>query len=268
MKIFRLATVPDLTHTVSSSEFLSQGKYVEPGSLVQKLVERFPYQPPMPTQHRGLTHDPAMEQHHKFVSQLQVGEREMLWRAYIHAMKANIEKRVRNRKQIDNDAQKIADNGGPEEHIAEARFRIMQTWIERFRMEKVFHHLRIKSMDDFKKMMHTFYVRADARDKLMLRLLLKQHGLDPKSLPPPVEYMRMTGKDLEIIRDKIAREHHELLETHTMRHHIAEQLATLAYKETIENHEQVRRWDQRLWNFNTILRSHPGAAAISKAKKV
>ena len=110
MKVFRLVTGPELSQTVSATDFLYKNKYVNPNSMVQKVLEKYPMQPAMPKKHPDPMTDPQMDRNFKFVSEMNAGDRELLWRSYMHAMSKNIDKRIKWRREAETKLQRIADH--------------------------------------------------------------------------------------------------------------------------------------------------------------
>ncbi|MCX6119483.1 MAG: hypothetical protein NT027_18250 [Proteobacteria bacterium] len=204
MKLWNILGNVNLREPVKQTEFLFQEERVKSNLIEKKFEAKFPAVPDLNTSHPALSSDNKNGQFlHKFVSELTFLDRELLVRAYFNAMRDDRIKRLEHRDKEIAMEQKFIDRRAVLKEKDEQQFRIMETWVKRFHMEKVFHQLRIKSLDEFKSLMHLFWVQGDKKAEGMRQLYQAQSGVVPSQLPPRIEWMRVTGQEEEYARLKL-----------------------------------------------------------------
>jgi hypothetical protein len=213
MKLWSILPQVNLRETVDVTEFAIKSDRIKDDLLEKTIESRFPAVKGMPTAHPAL----AAENKNgvdlkKFIAKMKLFDKAMLMYAYHHAIEESTARRIEQRRLDAMAHEKFQDNVATRKELDAQTFRIMQSWISRFRMEKLFHELRIKSLDDFKKLMHMFHVNGDIRGELQQQMFAKQKGTDPSHLPAPIQWMRITGKDEEIARMKHEIEQKNLLQ--------------------------------------------------------
>lgn len=238
MKIFHLLPQPDLTKVTTSTDFAASNKYNEPGSLLIPLENRFPIKREMPIKNPELGKDASLERSYKFISELTVLDRELMMIAYRHAMQDGETRKLRHRDEWETAAQKRADIHAIENESNNQRMSILRGWLKRFHMEKVFKHLKIETMDDFKLLMQHVHHKTDVDKALIHKLLLRQNGRDPSQMISPTDMARISVKEEEVIRLKINFGHKELLAVDEMKRRIAEQQASAAVTQVLQQQQQ------------------------------
>lgn len=237
MKIFHLLAIPDLTSTVKSTDFAQNDKYVEPGSLLIPLEKRFPIQPDMPIQNPNLTHDVTLNRSYKFTSEMRFTDKEFMKMALEHAVAEAMKKRISRRADLESGSQKIADQHAVEIEALYQRESISKGWVKRFHMEKVFQHLGVKTLDEFKRLMHRVHHKQDL-DKLNThKMMLRQNGKDASKMLSPFEIHHLRLAEEEAVRMKLNLTHKELILVDDMKRRLAEQFAAMAKTQISDTHQ-------------------------------
>lgn len=235
MKVFHLLSIPNLAEPMKATEFVYNQKFVEPGSLLIPLEKRVPPQKDMPIINPKLMKDPSLERSYKFVSEMNMFDQQLIIQAYRHALAASAD-RLHTRHQIDErERARRADEHAIAWEIESQRFSIARGWMKRFHMEKVFEHLKIKTMDDLKHLVHIIHERTDIRNNHMHHVMLKQRNQDLGQFLSPIEWARVTGRDEEMIRIKIDLQHKGMLSVNDMQLRLAQQGAAEAMTRIQQN---------------------------------
>ena len=255
MKVFHLVSIPDLKDTIKANDFVYNQKFVKPQSLLIPFGKRFPVQKDMPIQNPQLGKDATMERAYKFASEMNVMDLQLLHLCYQHAVAHDVKKIEKRREGVVKERDHFMDQHAIDKEVYDQRFTILRGWMKRFRMEKVFDHLKLRSMDEYKHLMQLVHHKIDNTNKTMHHLLLKQFNQDPAQNLTPAELEKITGFNEELVRIKINLQHHELLAVNEMQHRLAEQGAAEAMTRIQQNQKMLQM-------HNTS--SHTGQAALLK----
>jgi hypothetical protein len=246
MKIFKLVDIPDLKKPVAPNEFLARAKYERETSLVVKFENRFPADIVMPHEPKELLHNKRLEGERKFLIDLTWSDWELLKIALERTIKKEMTKRADMRWQRERDLDAYNDNKVIVQELFESRFRIFMTWLARFKMEKKFHEMGIKSLDDFKLAMNKFHDKADHSHRVLIELFLRQFGLDPNITPTPIQMERLSGKDELLARLKVEDDRTRLINLDEARLKMAQINAATQIKHHIQIHDQFKSWKESL----------------------
>lgn len=265
MKIFSLLPTVDLSAPVKPSEFAFQEKFVAKGLPEIKYSVKYKPIPDMPIVHPDQVSNPAEQRNYKFVGDMRHGDQEFLDFAYRTSVARDqfriVEARTEKERLLQKDS--MGDQLDSETQVIQRRIAL--SWMQRIYMEKIFNHLRLASMDEFKRVMHQYHRDHDQSSKVQYKLFLRQSGDDPSQLPPVIEWNRKTGKDMEISRVKLDISQKELKILTDMRHRLAQQNAGIAFMASqtiIRNYNDWQKDLDAVKTFNEL--SGPG----SKVKKI
>lgn len=240
MKIFQLLAIPDLRQPVKSTEFAYNEKYVAVGSVLIPFDKRFPIQRDMPTQAPQLTKDLSFERSYKFICEMTPGDKQFIKMAYHNAMAHDVSKKEKRQEIWNRERDRFFDQHAINVEVETQRVSIMRGWLMRFKMEKIFKHLKIESMDEWKRLVDIIHHKGDLNTEKIHQLLAKQFNQDPSQSLTPAQRERMQGLDEEILRLKVSLGRHEILAVSDMQRRLAEQAAALALTRIEQNHDFVR----------------------------
>ena len=122
------------------------------------------------------------------------------------------------------------------------------TWISRFKLERMFEEIGIRTLEDFKRQMHIFNHQADASHQVFINLLLRQLGMEPNHIPSPALMMKITGKDDLIVRMKIEDDRVRLIDLSEARLRMAQLQAAENFAQQQMNQTRMTNWTERLYD--------------------
>lgn len=250
MKVEKILQPVDLKEFIKPTDFAHNNARVAPDLPAKKILERFPFQPPWPSAHPDFARDTAVERNYKFLAEMKLGDPELIKFSYRRLKESADLKRLWTWRLKEKDA----DARAVELETDNQKHRIMETWAQRFYMEKVFAHLRITSMDEFKRIMHNFHVEADNRQLVQKERFLKQAGDDPGH-NPAIRSGHRPGEVADLARMRLELDNRELIVLSDMRHKLAEQNAALITR-SLTDTRLLRDLQQDLRTSGDILKAH------------
>lgn len=212
MKVFRLVDIPDLKSPVAANEFTALNKYERPNSIVMKFDERFPVNIQMPPHPKNLYENPRISGPKASLADLTWTDWQLIHFAAEQSLKKDLINRADQRRSNDYEQINRLANKAVSDELVRAQFRTFMTWISRFKMERMFEELGIRTIEDFKRQMSVFHTQADESHRVFVNLLLRQLGMGPTQIPTPALAMKLDGKDDLIIRMKIENERVRLID--------------------------------------------------------
>jgi hypothetical protein len=250
MKIQKLIDIPDIKTPVAPNEFTASAKYADKNSLVVKFDERFPIDAQMPIQPKNMKQNPAIVGKKESLADLTWLDWQLIHLAMEKALQDELIKRADMRRTNEYETRNRVANKAMSDELFQSRFRIFMTWISRFKLERMFEELGIRSLEDFKRKMHIFNHQADASHQVFINLLLRQLGMEPNHIPSPALMMKITGKDDLIVRMKIEDDRVRLID-------LSEARLRMAQLQAAENFSQQQLSQQRLTNWTERLHEGP-----------
>lgn len=214
MKIPKNAENADLMKSVDSQDFKERDKYESSfdNSMAVKFDIRFPAQPPMPTQPAALRESPNWTLKKKRIQDLTFIDWEWIRMTYIKHVQADEKKRIQEREEqiaaiADQDARVFYEN-----QLSEQKFRILMTWMERFRAERADRKLRLQEHLEF--LDYTRERRTETKQFIRLENFLtrRKKGLESPVPPPPVIYSKDVIKEELMERHALAQRREHLSE--------------------------------------------------------
>jgi hypothetical protein len=204
MKVEKKTDAVDLSQPVESEEFLHYEQF-DPrfgSSMAVRFEQRFPVIPPMPTEPKLLREHPNFARIGSTRQQLSLHDWEWIRLSQMRQVELNKEDRIKTR-----DDRVIAEADRHlhtfyETALREQQFRILMTWMSRFKAERQHRLLRLEEHADFLETMRER--RADNREFLRVDkfLVRRKKGLESPVPPPPVKY------SVDIARAELEDRHH------------------------------------------------------------
>lgn len=212
MKVPKNAENADLFKAVDGLEFREREKYdpVFNNSMAVKFDIRFPAQPPMPIQPTALKDGHNWTMKKKRVEDLTFIDWEWIRMIYLKHVQAEEQKRIKDREE---QVAAIADQDARvyyEKQLSDQKFRILMTWMERFRAERKNRMLRLQEHLDFIDFIHER--RKESKEIIRLEnfLVRRKKGLESPVPPPPVIYARDVVKEELMARHELAQSREKL----------------------------------------------------------
>ena len=246
MKIAKNAENADLFKSVDSQDFKERDKYDDAfeNSMAVKFEIRFPPQPPMPTQPAGLKESQSWTAKKKRIHELTFIDWEWIRLTYLKNVQAAEKKRIQEREEqvaavADQDLKLFYEN-----QMNEQKFRILMTWVERFRTEKNHRQLRLQEHSDFLDYIRERRTESQEILRIEKFLLRRKTGLESPVPPPPVIYSRDLIKEELMVRHELAQRREHLSEVLIETLHQAQiQTASILLKQQLDL--QISQQDQR-----------------------
>jgi hypothetical protein len=242
MKVFKIIDIPDLKTPVAPNEFLSRAKYVSDTSIEVKFAERFPLEKLMPHEPPNLMHNKSMEATKKNLVDLSWSDWELLKVALERTIKKEMTKRADARLERELELSEHAANTAIARELETARFRIFMTWLARFKMDRMFHQMGIRDLDDFKVAMRKFHGTADQNHRVMIEMFLRQFGISPNHHPTPIQMERYSSKDEILSRLKVEDDRTRLIDLSDARLKMAQLHAAAQFKHAADIQVATKDW--------------------------
>ena len=224
-----ILTPVNLAEVVKSTDFLLKERLVHKDYLQEKVTEKYPFQPKMPGENPDYSKSGIEAPVKKFLQDLNFGDKELLVYAYKRNQAADRIERVESRIEEERETQFIADTEAINTESRNLQIRLYQAWIQRTHIAKMFLELKVKSMDEFKRLMRIAHNRTDIEANVQEHRMLKQHGRLPGSPPSPNQWFFEHDQKQDIARMSVEVDlkNHDFVSD--MRLKMAEQHAALAF---------------------------------------
>lgn len=203
MKLWSILPANNIREPVKATDFVTHENRVKEGRLLLLIWARFPTQPAMPIENPALAaKDKNSLARLKFASQMKVTDQEMTQLSFEHAVENDAKARLDGRRKIylrnEEEAEQALIAGDDKKHM-----QILQSWINRSQLQKMFLKLRINSLDDFKSIMKFYHEENDLQAGFQNELFARQCKPSLSQSPENIKLLRIASKEEDIARVKV-----------------------------------------------------------------